>query len=110
VRAHAASARDAAVAFGAFVAGYFASLATAALLFALFVAAWWASGRSAVGLGVAAVAAFGGPTVESLLVGRGAFVHHQVLFFGVPGWLPFLYLVAAVALTTLASWLVDGEF
>ncbi len=102
-------------AFGAFVAAYVASVlplpwpAIAAILLVLFAESWWLFDRSPAGLAVALAASFGGPAVESFLIGRGVFVHFEVLAFGVPGWLPFLYLVAAVPLTTLAKRLVDGE-
>lgn len=103
-----------AAAFGAFVAAYVVSVlplpwpAIAGMILVLFAVSWWLCDRSPAGLAVALAASLGGPAVESFLVGRGLFVHHQVLAFGVPGWLPCLYLVAAVALTTLAKRLVDG--
>jgi hypothetical protein len=80
----------------------------ALVLAAIFAASWWLCDRTRLGLGIAAVGAIGGPLVESALVGRGAFVHLHPVFLGVSGWLPFLYLSAAVALTTLARVLVDG--
>lgn len=98
----------------AFTGAYFLTVAPlpwpaiAALLTAIYAVAWWSFDRTAIGLGIAVAAAFGGPTVEHLLVDRGLFVHHQVLAFGVPGWLPFLYLVAGVALTVLAKHLVEA--
>jgi hypothetical protein len=82
--------------------------AIAALLLAVFAALWWSLDRTAVGLGISVAAAFGGPAVEHMLVEQGLFVHHQVLAFGVPGWLPFLYMVAGVALTVLAKHLVEA--
>ena len=58
------------------------------------------------GLLVAGVGALGGPAVEITLVHAGAFVHHEVFLFGVPAWLPLLYLTAAVGLGGLAGrWL-----
>lgn len=101
-------------ALGAFVAAYVVSVlplpwpAVAGLIFVLFALSWWLFDRSPAGLAVALAASFGGPAVESFLVGRGVFVHFQVLAFGVPGWLPCLYLVAGVALTALGKRLVDG--
>jgi hypothetical protein len=109
------TARGTVAAFAAFVLAYVVSVAplpwpaVAALLFVLFGVSWWLFDRSPAGLAVALAASLGGPAVESLLVARGCFVHYQVLAFGIPGWLPFLYLVAAVALTTLAKRLVDGD-
>jgi hypothetical protein len=95
-------------AFACFVGAYFLTVAPlpwpaiAALLLGIFAVAWWTFDRTAIGLGICVAAAFGGPAVEAMLVSRGLFVHHQVLAFGVPGWLPFLYMVAGVALTILA--------
>lgn len=99
-------------AMACFVGAYFVTVrplpwpVTSALLLAVFAAAWWTFDRTAITLGICCAAAVGGPAVEALLVARGLFVHHQVLAFGVPGWLPFLYMVAGVALTTLARRLV----
>lgn len=104
-----------AASLGAFVAAYVVSVlplpwpAVAGLILVLFALSWRLFDGSPAGLAVALAASFGGPAVESFLVGRGLFVHFQVLAFGVPGWLPCLYLVAGVALTTLAKRLVDGE-
>lgn len=81
--------------------------ATAALELAIFAGAWWSFDRTAITLAISAAAAVAGPAVEALLVARGLFVHHQALAFGVPGWLPFLYMVAGVALTGLAKRLVE---
>ena len=103
-----------AAAFGAFVLAYVVTVlplswpVVAAIVLVLFAVSWWLFDRSPAGLAVALVASVGGPAVESFLVGRGLFVHFQGLAFGVPGWLPCLYLVAGVALTTLAERLVDG--
>ncbi len=99
-------------AWGCFVVGYWTTVlpltwpAIAALLVVLFALAWTVTGRSRVQLGIAVAAALGGPAVESLLVSRGVFVHLETLAFGVPGWLPFLYLVASVPMCTLARRLV----
>jgi hypothetical protein len=103
-----------ALAFVAFIGAYFLSVAplpwpaTAALLLGIFVVAWARLDRSPVSLGIAVLAAFGGPAVEALLVTQGLFHYHRFTAFGVPGWLPFLYMVAAVPLTLLARRLVDG--
>jgi MFS family permease len=108
------SVRDVGSAFAVFVGAYFISVAPlpwpaiAGLLLAIFASSWWLFDRSSTGMAIAVAAAIGGPTVESVLVSQGLFVHHRTLAFGVPGWLPFLYLVAAVALTLLAKRLVDG--
>lgn len=82
--------------------------ARAAIIAGIFAAGWWICDRTRSGLAVAAMGAIGGPIVEILLVSAGAFRHHEVLAFGIPGWLPFLYLTAAPGLGTLAKWLVDG--
>jgi hypothetical protein len=79
-----------------------------AILVAMFAVSFTLSDRSPVVLGIAVAAAFGGPAVEALLVSHGLFVHHHALAFGVPGWLPFLYLNAAVPLCGLAKRLVDA--
>jgi hypothetical protein len=102
------------LAFAFFTIGYWVSVApldwwiVALLLLAIFAVSWWLCDRTALGLGIAAAGAIGGPLVESALVARGAFAHLSPVFLGVSGWLPFLYLSAAVALTTLARVLVDG--
>jgi hypothetical protein len=99
------------VTWAAFISAYFSSVLllpwpqVSALLTLYFVIAWLASGRDRPTLLIAIAAAFLGPAVEAILVWRQAFVHLQSTFFGVPGWLPFLYLNAAVALTTLARYL-----
>ncbi len=80
----------------------------AVLLTAVFAIAWWLCDRTLLGLLIALVAAGGGPLVESLLVSLGTFVHLHPVIAGVSGWLPFLYLSAAVVLTSLAKLLVDG--
>jgi hypothetical protein len=100
------------LAMAAFAGAYWLSvlplpgLAVAAVLCAVFVVAWWVFDRTAVGLAIALAAAVGGPAVESFLVSQGLFRHLSVLAFGVPAWLPALYLNAAVGLTTLARRLV----
>jgi hypothetical protein len=78
----------------------------AAVIGGLFAAGFWVCDRTRAGLIVAAIAAVCGPLAEAMLVRAGTFVHHEVLALGVPGWLPFLYLTAAVGLGTLAKWLV----
>ncbi len=105
---------DVLLALSMFVCAYWLTVvplpwpAIAAALLAMFAFTWWRYDRSPVVLGIAVAAAFGGPTVEALLVSQGLFVHHHALAFGVPGWLPFLYLNAAPALCGLAKRLVDA--
>src|SRR5262249_47215271 len=97
-----------------FVGAYWLTVAplpwtvVAGVLAVLFAFSFALSDRSPVTFGIAVAAAFVGPAIESLLVSRGLFVHHQVLAFGVPGWLPFLYLNAAIPLCGMAKRLVDG--
>jgi hypothetical protein len=99
-------------AFACFIAAYWASVlpfgwpVIVTILFALFLLSWWVNDRAPIQLAIAAAAAIGGSTVESILVGRGLFVHHQVFAFGVPAWLPFLYMAASVPLCLLAKRLV----
>ena len=106
--------RAALVAFVLFVAAYWLTVApipwpaVAAILLALFAASWWIADRTAPGLLMAAGASLFGPAVEALLISRGVFAHlHPALAFGVPHWLPFLYLCASAALAPLAKRLVD---
>jgi hypothetical protein len=49
-----------------------------------------------------------GVLVEAALVRGGFFVHTQVDMLGVAGWLPALYLCAAIGVGTLGKRLVDG--
>jgi hypothetical protein len=80
-----------------------------AMLVAIFAITYLTLDRSRVGLVVAIAAAFGGPAVEAALVAMGTFVHTRPVIFGVSGWLPFLYLTAAIALQAMGKWLVDGR-
>ncbi|WP_239470198.1 hypothetical protein [Archangium violaceum] len=47
--------------------------------------------------------------MEILLVRAGTFVHHEVLVLGIPGWLPLLYLTAAVGLGGFSRWLAAAR-
>jgi hypothetical protein len=97
-----------------FVLAYWLSVApldwrlVAALLAALFAVGWWTFDRSPVGLAIALAAFFCGPFVESVLVAAGTFQHLHPVVADVSGWLPSLYLNAAVAMCTTGKWLVDG--
>ena len=101
-----------ALGMGLFIAAYWLTVAPGsmrvrcALLGALFVVSWASCDRTLLGLFIAAVAAVLGPAVEIALIHAGVFVHHEVLAFGIPAWLPLLYLTAAVGLGGLARWLV----
>lgn len=97
---------------GLFIVAYASSVLplpwplTAALLTAFFAVGWLLCDRSPIGLAIALVAAVGGPAVEMFLISRGTFMHLHPVLYTVSGWLPCLYLCAAVGLTTLARWLV----
>lgn len=79
-----------------------------ALLVAVFAVAFYTCDRTPIGLAIAAGSAIGGPLFEMVLVDGGTFLHTQPAYLGVSGWLPFLYLTAAVALQTTAKHLVDA--
>ena len=102
------------LAFVLFVAAYWVSVlplawpVVSALLLAIFAASWWCCDRSGLGLLVAVGAAIGGPLFESAFVALGTFVHIRPAYLGVSGWLPFLYLSAAIALQCAARWLVEA--
>jgi len=99
--------------FALFIAAYFVTVAPLAwpyvtgLVTLMFLVSWATFDRSPIQLVIALAAGFGGPAIESLLVSQGLFRHLQTLAFGVPGWLPALYLTASVALCRLALRLVD---
>lgn len=99
-------------AMGAFVAAYWTTVAplpwpaVTALVLANAAAAWALVDRTARGLAFGLAAAIGGPTVEAVLVARGAFEHLQPLALGLPAWLPALYLSASVGLGALGRRLV----
>ena len=90
------------VTWAAFISAYFSSVLPLAwgpisgLLSLYFVIGWLACGRDRPSLVIALLAALLGPAFEGLLVSQGAFVHLTDTHFGLPGWLPFLYLNAAV--------------
>ncbi len=84
-------------------------VARAGTLLGAFAAGFWICDRTWGGLVIALAAAIAGPAVERFLLGAGVFVHHEVHWMGVPGWLPFLYMNAAVGLGTLGRWLAEPE-
>jgi hypothetical protein len=108
------SAGTAIVGMALFVIAYWLSvvplpwLAVAGLLLAVWFVGWWRCDRTLLGVVIGGCAAAAGPAVEHTLVSHGTFVHLQVQAWGVPGWLPFLYLCASVGLCTLARRLVYG--
>jgi hypothetical protein len=73
------------------------------VLLVLFVAALWPADTRGVFFG-AAGAALGGWLVEWQLTGAGLFFHRDTQLFGVAGWLPALYALAAVAVGALAKY------
>ena len=101
----------AALGMGLFILAYALTVAPwplavrAVIIGLLFVTGWWTCDRTRLGLLIAGLAAVGGPAVEISLIHAGTFVHHEVLLWGIPGWLPLLYLTAAVGLSALARWL-----
>jgi hypothetical protein len=100
-----------ALGLGLFIIAYWLTVAPwpwlvrSVILASLFAAGWWICDRTLLGVFIAGVTAIIGPTVEILLVHAGAFVHHEALVFGIPGWLPFLYLTSSVGLGALGRWL-----
>ncbi|WP_224361018.1 INSIG family protein [Hyalangium versicolor] len=103
----------AALAMGLFIAAYWLTVAPgswivrSAILTGIFGISWWICDRTGIGIALAVMTAIVGPFVEIVLVHAGTFVHHEVLFLGIPGWLPFLYLTAAVGLGSLGRWLAQ---
>ncbi|MBK7863584.1 MAG: hypothetical protein IPJ65_34260 [Archangiaceae bacterium] len=77
------------------------------ILTVLFVAALFPLDTRGALLG-AAGAAFGGWLVEWQLTSRGLFFHRDTQLWGVAGWLPALYALAAVAVGALGRFLVVG--
>jgi hypothetical protein len=101
----------AALGMGLFILSYWLTVAPwpwlvrTAIISVLFVAGWAICDGTLLGVGIALLTAIIGPTVEITLVHAGTFVHHEVFALGIPGWLPFLYLTAALGLGGLARWL-----
>lgn len=104
-----------AVAMALFVVAYFTTVLplawplVAGILGANFALGFWLCDRSRTGLGIALGAMIGGAAVESFLIACGTFSYVRPAYLGLAGWLPFLYLSAAVALTTLARRLVGAS-
>jgi hypothetical protein len=69
------------------------------MLAALALAHWWTFDRTRVGLGLAVAAAVGGTAFEALLVRQGVFSYldGSAGLYGVPSWLPWIYVAASVA-------------
>jgi len=104
-----------ALGFAFFVGAYWLSVVPAAgpvvagLLALVFAISWFLCDRTALGLGIAVAASVGGPAVEALMISQGLFVHLHTFAFGVPAWLPFLYMTASIPLCGLARRLVEGR-
>ncbi len=62
---------------------------------------WWFMDRTAVGAGLAILNAICGTTFEIFLVGIGGFSYYpeHANLFGVPSWLPLLYMVASICIS-----------
>jgi hypothetical protein len=99
------------VGMGLFVIAYLVScvvhgIAGAIALGAIAAGLWWLVDRRALGVLHMIVAAMGGFVVETTLVHRGAFTHYDDTLYGVPIWLPCLYLCASLAVASLARTLI----
>lgn len=107
------SAAIVAAGMGLFVAAYFLSgilpgpWSTRAMVLAVMGAgAWTLCDRSGLGVFLAATTAVLGTSVEIALVNAGAFSYLHPDLFGVAGWLPWLYVIAAIAVGNLGKKLV----
>ncbi len=80
----------------------------ALVLSVLFIAALWPVDTRGVFLG-ALGAALGGWAVEWQLTTHGLFFHKDTQLWGVAGWIPALYALAAVAVGALARYLVTSS-
>jgi hypothetical protein len=78
------------------------------VLLAIFVASLWPRDTRAALL-CAPVAAFGGWFVEWQLTSHGLFFHKDTQLWGVAGWIPALYALAAVGVGALARALVTSS-
>jgi hypothetical protein len=105
-----------AVSFALFAAAYWASgylpvanAAKCAVVGAMFVTGWCVSDRTWQGLVLSGVAAVGGPITEITLSHFGLFAHLRADFWGIPMWLPFLYLASGPAIGQLARIVFEDE-
>lgn len=69
------------------------------------VGVWALSDRTWQGVAAAVLTAFLGVTVEAMLVWQGTYYYTNPSLFGVPMWLPLLYLTACVAIGNLGRFL-----
>jgi len=62
---------------------------------------WWLMDRTAMGAGLAVLNAIAGTMFEIFLVGIGGFFYYpeHANLFGVPSWLPWLYMAASVCIS-----------
>jgi hypothetical protein len=98
-----------------FIAGYVVSSigpggsrGRAQVLAAMALFGWLMCDGRVAGIVHAVTTAACGLLVEAMLVRAGLFEHTQIDVLGVAGWLPALYLCAAVGVGTLGKRLVDG--
>ena len=102
----------AAVFAGLYVASGFLPVSNPAKLAVLLAGAgalWAATDRTPQTLAVAAAAAVIGPGTEITLVHLGLFAHLQPDVWGIPLWLPALYLASAPGVGPLLGWLGAGQ-
>jgi len=68
---------------------------------------WWFADRSKLGVVLALLNAIGGTLFEMFLVHSGAFYYYpeHSNFFGVPSWLPWLYMIAGICISLLVRWI-----
>lgn len=85
------------------------SWSTRALVLAVIAAATWSGfDRTPLGVFLALATAAVGTSVEIALVRAGLFFYLEPDVAGVPGWLPWLYVSAAVGVGNLGKRLVDA--
>ena len=104
-----------ALAMAIFIASYALSgllpwaWSSVALVLAVLAAVTWAvCDRSGLGVFLAGSTALLGTSVEIMLVREDLFAYVRPDIAGVPGWLPWLYVTAAIAVGNLGKYLVDG--
>lgn len=79
-----------------------------ALVLAVLAAVTWAAcDRTGLGVFLAGATALLGTSVEIMLVREDLFAYVRPDIAGVPGWLPWLYVTAALAVGNLGKFLVD---
>ncbi len=86
----------------------FAWSTRALVLAGFFAVSWGVFDRSGIGLFLAVGTALIGSSVEISLVNAGLFFYCEPDIAGVPGWLPWLYTTAAIAVGHLGKRLVDA--